>query len=80
MAPTHLVVLRPTVQTLVRRDAERRAATGKVAYTPAFTPADNDAHLATTERRLGLWLDTSAQTPEQTVREVLARTDESLVG
>lgn len=78
-AQAHLVVLRPSVATLVRRDAERRAATGKVAYTPTFTPADNDEHLARTERGLGLWLDTSEQTPEQTVAAVLARAEESRV-
>lgn len=77
--PAHLVVLRPGVETLVRRDAERRAATGKVAYSQAFTPADNDAHLAGTDSRLGLWLDTSDQTPEETVAEVLARPEDSRV-
>jgi hypothetical protein len=79
-APAHLVVLRPSVATLERRDAARRAASGKVAYTASFTPADNDAHLAGTDHGLGLWLDTSDQTPEQTVREILARADTARVG
>ena len=79
-APGHLVVLRPSVDALVRRDAERRARTGKVAYTETFTPTDNDAHLAGTDPRTGLWLDTSDQTPQETVREILARAAESRVG
>ena len=73
VAPAHLVVPGPSVSTLERRDAGRRAATGKVAYTTSFTPADNDEHLAATDRGRGLWLDTSNQTPEQTVRNILAR-------
>lgn len=77
--PVHLVVLRPSVAALVERDAARFAATGKVAYGPAFTPADNDAHLGRTDARLGLWLDTTDQTPAQTVAAVLARPDASLV-
>ena len=78
-APAHLVVLRPAVAVLEARDAARRAATGKVAYTPAFTPAENDRHLAGTDPRLGLWLDTGDQTPEQTVATVLARAEEARV-
>lgn len=78
-APAHLVVLRPSVETLVRRDAERRAATGKVAYSEAFTPADNDAHLAGTDARTGLWLDTSRLSPEETVAEVVADPEASRV-
>ncbi len=78
-APAHLVVLRPSVPTLVRREAGRRAATGKVAYSDTFTPVDNDAHLAGTDARLGLWLDTSDQTAEQTVAEVLAQAEASRV-
>ena len=61
------------------RDQARRAATGKVAYRGAYTPAVNDAHLAGTARELGLWLDTSEQTPQETVAEVLRRRDEAAV-
>ena len=32
-----------------------------------------------TQRRLGLWLDTSEQTPEETVDEILRRRSEALV-
>jgi hypothetical protein len=78
--PLHLVVLRPAVAVVERRDEERRRRLGKVAYRGGFTPAVNDEHLATTRRDLGLWLDTSAQTAEQTVDEVVARAAEARVG
>ncbi len=77
--PRHLVVLRPAVAVVEQRDEERRRRTGKVAYRGGFTPAVNDEHVATTRADLGLWLDTSDQTPEQTVAQVLARADEALV-
>jgi cytidylate kinase len=73
-----LVVLRPSVEVLQARDADRREATGKIAYRGSFTPAVNDAHLAATPQ-LGLWLDTSAQTPEETVAEIRQREAEAIV-
>jgi hypothetical protein len=77
--PRHLVVLRPSVALVEQRDEERRRSHGKVAYRGGFTPAENDAHLAATRRDLGLWLDTSEQTPEETVDEILARREEAVV-
>ena len=73
-----LVVLRPSVDTVAARDAARRASTGKTAYRGDFTPAVNDEHVAATPP-LGLWLDTSTQTPEETVAEVLNRRSEAQV-
>ena len=75
----HLVVLRPSVDVIEARDAERQRTRGKVAYREGFTPAINDQHLATTRRDLGLWLDTSGQSPEETVDEIVRRADEALV-
>jgi adenylylsulfate kinase-like enzyme len=77
--PRHLVVLRPSVSVVESRDAERRRRTGKVAYRDGFTPAINDQHVASTPRHLGLWLDTSEQTPDETVAEILRRADEARV-
>jgi hypothetical protein len=77
--PRHLVVLRPSVDVVAAREDARRTATGKVAYrSGGFTIAELDAHLDRTPRA-GLWLDTSAQTPEETVAEILARRDEAVV-
>jgi hypothetical protein len=78
-APKHLVVLRPRVEVVEARDAQRRRSLGKVAYRGGYTPALNDEHLAATRRDLGLWLDTSEQSPEETVDEILARSGEALV-
>ena len=77
--PRYLVVLRPSVAVVGQRDAERRRSFGKVAYRGGFTPAVNDEHVAGTRPDVGLWLDTSAQTPEQTVDEILGRRDEAVV-
>ena len=77
--PKHLVVLRPRVEVVEARDAERQRTLGKVAYRGGFTPAINDEHVGATRRDLGLWLDTSEQPPEQTVDEIVRRTGEALV-
>ena len=77
--PLHLVVLRPSVATLVTRHEDRRRENGKVAYGAGYTAADNDADLAQTPTDLGLWVDTSAQTPQETVREILARAHDAMV-
>lgn len=76
----YLVVLRPSVDVVTRRHDERRERTGKVAYTATYTPVLNDADVATIPHELGgLWLDTSSQTPDETVEEILARRDEAAV-
>jgi len=74
-----LVVLDPAVHIVAERDADRVAATGKVAYVNGFTPEANVSSLRSTPRDLGLWLDTSAQSPEETVAEILDRHAEALV-
>lgn len=77
--PRYLVVLRPTMAVVRQREQERHAATGKVAYRPGgFSPEDLDRFLAETPR-IGLWLETSALTPEQTVAQVLTRRTEAEV-
>ena len=77
--PRHLVVLRPSVEVVRSRDAARRAATGKTAYREGeFTIDGLDRELGETPR-IGLWLDTSAQTAEQTVAEILRRRREAAV-
>ena len=75
----HLVVLRPSVDVVAERDAERQRTIGKIAYRKGFTAAINDEHVAGTRRDLGLWLDTSAQSPGETVDEILRRAGEAWV-
>jgi hypothetical protein len=67
------------VEIIDARDAHRQTTIGKIAYRDGYTPAINDQHVASTSRDLGLWLDTSHQSPDQTVGEILARADEARV-
>lgn len=77
--PRHLVVLRPTIDVVAERDHRREAATGKVAYRHGeFTIEGLDEELSRTPP-IGLWLDTSRQSPNETVEEILARQRETRV-
>ena len=75
----HLVVLRPRIEVIEAHDAQRRRTLGKIAYRDGFTPTINDQHVASTRRDLGLWLDTSDQTPKETVDEILGRSEDARV-
>ena len=66
--PLLLVVLAPHPETVAAREAAR----GKTAYSQ-WTVDLLDQGLRTQTPLLGLWLDTSDQTPEQTVQEILDR-------
>jgi cytidylate kinase len=77
--PRHLVVLRPTLEVVAQRDADRTAAAGKVAYKiGGDTIASLDAQLADTPR-LGLWLDTSEMSPEDVVDSIVAQEDRAAI-
>jgi chloramphenicol 3-O-phosphotransferase len=72
--PLHVVVLAPRPAVVGERDHARRLARGKTAYKPGDEgPAELDAHLRGETPRIGLWLDTSEQTLDQTVDELLHR-------
>ena len=72
-------MLRPSVEVVAERERQRTATTGKVAYRPGeMTVADLDAAVAETPL-IGLWLDTSELSPEETVAEIVSRSDEALV-
>jgi predicted kinase len=71
--PRHLVVLRPSVAAVRLREQQRYEATGKIAYRPGeFTAEALDGFLAETPR-IGLWIDTSDLTAEETVSQILIR-------
>ena len=77
--PRRLVVLRPSRDVVAARDAARQARTGKIAYRPGeFTIDGLDKALAATPR-IGLWLDTSNQTPEETVTDIMLRRREATI-
>ena len=72
--PLHVVVLAPRADVVRRRDQARQAARGKLAYKPGGERvAELDAHLRQETPRIGLWLDTSEQTVNETVEEIIAR-------
>lgn len=64
--PVRVVVLCPDAKVVREREARR----GKVGYTGFAVEALHEAFLRETPR-LGFWLDTSGQTPEETVRAIL---------
>ncbi|WP_406137404.1 AAA family ATPase [Streptomyces anulatus] len=64
--PLHVVVLAPSPGT-VREREEARAKTGYGEWTVDVF----DAYLRSGTPRIGLWLDTSGQTPEETVSAIL---------
>ncbi len=70
--PLHVVVLLPSRDAVARREAARPAG----GYTRWSVEELHDA-FATGTPRLGLWLDTSAQTPAQTVDAILGGTGRS---
>ena len=75
--PRFLVVLRPSVSVIERRERERFVATGKVAYRAGgVTASDLDRALGATAR-VGLWLDTSKMTAPESVDEILRRRHEA---
>jgi GrpB-like predicted nucleotidyltransferase (UPF0157 family) len=67
--PCHVVVLLPSVEAVAAREAGREAK----GY-GAWTVADLHAGFAASTPRVGIWLDTTAMTPDETVDEILART------
>ncbi len=72
--PCNVVVLAPRPDVVRKRDEARQAARGKVAYKPGDEGVSElDAYLREQTPRIGLWLDTSELSVEQTVEEILAR-------
>jgi adenylylsulfate kinase-like enzyme len=71
--PFYLVVLAPDVETVIARDAARHKTVGpEWGY---FL----DTELRKTMAGVGLWIDTSHQSPEESVDEILRRLDEGLI-
>lgn len=72
--PLYVVVLAPRADVVQRREDGREAVRGKTAYKPGDeSVAELDAHLRAETPKIGIWLDTSDQTVEETVDELLAR-------
>ncbi|MBA3778999.1 MAG: AAA family ATPase [Chloroflexi bacterium] len=72
--PLFIVVLAPRPEVVVRRAETRRKPTGYGDWTAAAL----DMMLRATPR-MGLWLDTSEQTAQQTVEQILRRAADARV-
>jgi chloramphenicol 3-O-phosphotransferase len=72
--PLHVIVLAPRPDAVAAREAKR----GKRAYGP-WTVAALDHSLREETPRLGLWLDSSELSVDETVEEILRRGDESRI-
>ncbi len=70
----HVVVLCPSPEVVTQREAAR----DKTGYS-SWTPADLDQSLRSETPRLGLWLDTSTLTIEETVDAILDQLDRAAV-
>jgi hypothetical protein len=73
--PLHVVVLCPSPQVAAQRDATRH----KIAY-GLWTPQALDHELRTNAPRVGLWLDTSSLTVEETVHIIFAQIEQTTDG
>ncbi|MGI9608648.1 MAG: AAA family ATPase [Acidimicrobiales bacterium] len=72
--PLAVIVLSPSAAEVARREAERK----KTGY-GAFSPQQLDAVLRGQTPRLGLWIDSSYQSPAETVDTILSGTEAALV-
>ena len=70
----YLVVLSPSVSALEWRE-EQRAKSGYVH----FSPGALDEVLRRETAQIGYWLDSSAQTPDETVEDILTHLDRAAV-
>lgn len=68
--PCHVIVLLPSVEAITAREAGR----DEKGYTGGWTAERHYAEFVSTTPPVGLWLDNTGQTAEQTVDEILART------
>jgi chloramphenicol 3-O-phosphotransferase len=71
--PVFVVVLCPSVETIKKRE-KMRNKTGYVGFTVEELYAD----FMRETPRIGFWLDTSEETPEQSVEEILLHFDSNL--
>ena len=73
--PLSLVMLAPDVVTVMQREAERV----KTGYGDLWSIRDFDHKVRTETPKIGLWLDSSQQTPDETVEEIISRLPEARI-
>jgi hypothetical protein len=67
--PYHVIVLLPSIEVIARREADRKAK----GYW-AWTAEQFYEGFVNTTPHVGIWLDTSDLTPQETVEAILAQT------
>jgi hypothetical protein len=72
--PLKVVILLPSAEVIAAREAARE----QTGYTDWTVQALYDGFARATPR-IGLWLDTSGQTSEETLAEILAREAEATI-
>jgi hypothetical protein len=71
--PCHVVVLVPSIEAVATREAGR----ADKGYVGRWTIQKHHDEFVATTPRLGLWLDTTDQLPEETVDEILRAAPQS---
>ncbi|MEV0228568.1 AAA family ATPase [Nonomuraea sp. NPDC050786] len=71
--PLHVIVLTPDADEIDHRERSR----AKIGYGGRWTIAQLDRVLRTQTPRIGLWLDTTRKTPQETVDEIIKRAAEA---
>jgi chloramphenicol 3-O-phosphotransferase len=71
--PRHVVVLLPSIEAIATREAGR----ADKGYVGGWTIQKHRDEFVATTPHLGLWLDTTDQTPEETVAEILRAAPQS---
>lgn len=73
--PLSLIMLAPDVAVVMRRESERV----KVGYGDLWSISDFDHKVRSETPHIGLWLDSSQQTPDETVDELVRRLPEARI-
>ncbi|SEG75745.1 Adenylylsulfate kinase [Nonomuraea solani] len=73
--PLHVIVLAPDPAEVDHRERSR----DKIGYGGGWTIAQLDGSLREETPRIGLWLDTSRQTVDETVKEIISRAAEARI-
>lgn len=73
--PLSLIMLAPDVAVVMRRESERV----KVGYGDLWSIRDFDHKVRRETPHIGLWLDSSQQTPDETVDELVRRLPEARI-
>ena len=73
--PLSLIMLAPDVSTVMQRESERV----KTGYGDLWSIRDFDRKVRSETPHIGLWLDSSQQTPDETVDELIRRLPEARI-